>query len=307
MKKLLLCTAMLGILLPAVAQDSFSELESMPEKKLEKLFYVWNPGRVDTKTGTGIAPDLSKKEINTVALAAYTIYAPDVWAKYSANISVLTEAGVTHFADKLYQNSIEAMKKAFAEGGMDLITREMMNADQKAILEEGITNKWFSDLEWNQARVESAYEKVEEKSIKIGAAAEGYRNWTVYEGVPTPWTNTMLAGIAEGLGVDAVLLISNRIDLSKNVGYATTYMTMVGKNPIPKIEGKKYPGLSYSDGMYYSQVGLRMSKPIEIAVIKRKHIQTENYEGFDAAMKILVNRMLADIKFRTENPTGKKK
>jgi len=190
---------------------------------------------------------------------------------------------------------------------MELITREAMTDEQKAVLDEGKSNKWFSDLQWEQNRIESAYDKVEEKSIKIGAAIEGYKNWTVYEGIPTPWTNNMLAQITNAMGVDAVLLVSNKLDLSKNVGFATTYMTMVGKNPIPREEGKKYPGLSYSDGMYYAQAGLRMPKPIELATLKKKQIQTENYEGFDVAMKLLVERMLADIRFRTENPTGKKK
>jgi hypothetical protein len=274
-------------------QKSFEEFTQLDAKKQSKYIDLWQVFKID-KYGRGIFPDLSKKEIKKVALVAYTMYAPESWDKYGGAIyrNSLTEVGIHYFADQLYDHSINEIKASFDSYGIELITRENMNDAQKAVLSEVEGGTWLKGKE------KDGYYKFTNKAIKVGTAIDGYKNWMLSFDLPWPWSNIVLAKVANAMDVDAVLLVNQRLDLTKDFGYAACLMTMVGENPIPKIEGKKYPGLSYVDGMYYGQAALTFYKPIIFAVSKKKEIISENYNQFGEVNKVLTDALLEDIRER---------
>ena len=75
-------------------------------------------------------------------------------------------------------------------------------------------------------------------------------------------------------------------------------MTLIGPNPIKKIEGKKYPGLSYLHGLPYGQTAI--SADIEIATFKKKSISSENLEDYGKVITLLADKMLEYIDINTK-------
>jgi len=280
------------------AQKSFNDLVNLPEKKLNKAIKIWgkNEWRPDTKFGCSINPDLSQKEIKKVALVSFTISIPHIYTE-----KFLTEVGNRYFVNKMYDNSIESLKQSFSKGGIELITVDNMTEEQKAILSgaEARDKILGTSLDMKQSKLEKHYEDVQEKGISAGNAADGYKSWLIMDGLPLTWDLNVFAAMAEAMKVDAILFVNNNvIPESRTLTFQKTIMTMIGVNPIPKVEGKKYPGLSYLHGLPYGQTSI--GSEFEIASFKKKKIETENMDGYDKLLVMLADKMIEYLKINTE-------
>lgn len=298
MKKVLLIIAIVTITNALFAQETFTEALNLSEKKLSKHFVVdwrtekeWNP---DTKYGTGPIPDLSRVDLKKIALVTYTIYAPDTYEKF-VKTQLLTEKGINYFANKLYDKGIGEIKKTFKESGIELFTLEDMTDEQKRILADASGSTWLDKLDDKNNKLSDRYKKVEEKGVKVGTTVDGYKNWTIARHVVPPWTTKLITKLADALDVDAVLLISNRLaPVQKGVFYSNTTISMIGRNPIPKVG--KGPGYTY--GQLYSQITFECGS-IQLAKMKKGNLLSENYEDFDVVMGMLTKKMLESIETNT--------
>ena len=303
MKTLLLTIAAFACMQSIYAQESFTELVNLPEKKLDKAIKIWgkNEWRPDTKTGTGITPDLSQKEIKKVALVSFTISIPHIFTE-----SHLTTVGNEYFVNKLYDGSIETLREAFKKNGIELVTKENMTEDQFAIL-SGAQSKdkiLETSLDIKQARLESTYEDVEKKGVSAGIAVEGYKNWTSNDQMPLSFDLNLFGALTKAMDVDAILFVNNLVTPeSRTLTYNKTILTLYGENPIPKIEGKTYPGMSYLHGLPYGQTSI--SSGFEIARFKKKAIESENLDGYDKVVSFLADKMVEYLDINTQRSKEK--
>jgi hypothetical protein len=305
MKKILISVLIFTLAQGIFAQKSFNDLVNLPAKKLNKAINVWgkNDWRPDTKLGTGITPDLSQKEIKKVALVSFTISIPHIYTE-----KFLTEVGNKYFVNKMYDMSIESLKQSFSKGGIELITVDNMTREQKAILSgaEARDKIFATSLDIKQSKLEKHYEDVQEKGISAGNAADGYKSWLITDRLPLSWDLNVFGALAEAMKVDAILFVNNNvIPESRTLTFQKTIMTMIGVNPIPKVEGKKYPGLSYLHGLPYGQTSI--GSDFEIASFKRKKIASESMEGYDKLLVMLADKMIEYLKINTERSKVKYK
>lgn len=285
------------------AQETFTELVNLPEKKLNKAIHIWgkNEWKPDTKNGTGITPDLSQKEIKKVALISFTISIPHVFTE-----SHLTEDGNKYFVNKLYDGSIETLKETFKKNGIELITKENMTDEQLEILSGALAKDKIlgTSLDIKQAKLESTYENVEKKGVSAGIAVEGYKNWTSMDQMPISFDLNLFGALAKALDVDAIIFVNNIVTPdSRTLTYNKTIISMFGVNPSPKIEGKKYPGLSYLYGLPYGQISI--NSEFEIATFKKKAIQSENLDGYDKVVSLLIDKLVEYLIINTQRSKEK--
>jgi len=279
----------------AICQKTFEEFTQFTPKQQSKHIKLWKVFKID-KYGRGTFPDLTKKELKKVALVAYTISTPLQWSKYSPTYN-LTDDGMRKLVNKLYTESIEQIKESFKIRGIELVTIETMNANQKAVMADAKGEKFLQSDEKSN-KLYNGYNKLSSKQANLGVAAKGYKNWKLIYELVWPWSVSVLGKMADALDVDAVLLINNEINITREFAYASCVTTMAGINPIPKIEGRKYPGLSYNNGMVYGQGLMAFNKPIVFSTVKKKKIISENYKKFGETQKVLIQTILADIKKR---------
>ncbi|MFC1731093.1 hypothetical protein ACFL6I_12235 [candidate division KSB1 bacterium] len=303
MKNYLLTIVAFFLVQNSFAQESFSELVNLPEKKLDKAIHIWGKTewRPDTKYGCSIDPDLSQIEIKKVALVSFTISISHIFTE-----SHLTTDGNKYFVNKLYDGSIETLKETFKKNGIELITKENMTEDQLAILSGAQAKDKIigTSLDIKQAKLESTYENVEKKGASAGIAVEGYKNWTSNDQMPLSFDLNLFGALTNALGVDAIIFVNNIVTPdSKTLIYNKTIITMFGENPIKKVEGKKYPGMSYMHGLPYGQTSINTE--FEIATFKKKAIQSENLDGYDKVITLLIDKMVEYLKINTQKSKEK--
>lgn len=295
MKKLLFFVIAFLFLFSGKAQDTFEELINLPEKKLNKAIFVYGnkDWRPDPITGCNLDPDLSKIDIKKVALVSFTISVPDEFHnKY------LTEVANDYFVQKLYDLGMDDLKKAFNADGIDLLTVDKMTEQQKAILSGTSSGDgmFTTNLDLKKEKIKERYEKVESKGVSAGSAVPGYKSWMWQaEGAPVSWDMNLYGALCHAMEVDAILFVNNFVTIEKKgLTWTKTIVTMIGRNPIPKIEGRKYPGLSYIYGMPYEQTAI--SGEVQIADFKKKSIVGENFDGYDKVLGLLGDRMIQSLK-----------
>jgi len=122
--------------------------------------------------------------------------------------------------------------------------------------------------------------------------------------LPISFDLNVYGALTRALGVDAILLINNEVTPeARSLTYNKTIMTMYGENPIPKKKDKKYPGMSYLIGLPYSQVTI--ASEFEIASFKKKAIESENLDGYDQVISLLVDTMMKYIDINTQRSKEK--
>jgi len=303
MKHYLFAIAVFLVAQNGFAQESFTDLVNLPEKKLDKAIHIWGKTewRPDTKYGCSIDPDLSQKEIKKVALVSFTISISHIFTE-----SHLTTDGNKYFVNKLYDGSIQTLTETFKKNGIDLITKESMTEEQLAILSGAQAKDKIlgTSLDIKQAKLESTYENVEKKGASAGIAVEGYKNWTSNDQMPLSFDLNLFGTLAKALDVDAILFVNNIVTPESRVlTYNKTIISMFGVNPIAKIEGKKYPGLSYLHGLPYGQTSINTE--FEIATFKKKAIQSENLDGYEKVVALLIDKMVEYLKINTQRSKEK--
>ena len=137
-----------------------------------------------------------------------------------------------------------------------------------------------------------------------GIAVEGYKNWVINQGLPISFDLNLYGALTLALDVDAIHLINNEVSPeARTLTFNKTIMTMYGENPIPKEKEKKYTGMSYVNGLPYSQVTI--ASEFEMASFKKKAIESENLDGYDQVISLLVDTMMKYIEINTQRSKEK--
>jgi hypothetical protein len=102
--------------------------------------------------------------------------------------------------------------------------------------------------------------------------------------------------LAQELGVDAVMVVSNEVMTAKDkVYFSKMGMHVFGPNPIARIEGKKYPGMfgaGYNTGQLYEGQDFIVKKPFEFIITKGKK-EGETFDGYDG----LADKLAGNVAF----------
>lgn len=304
MKRILI--SILAVLMAAgsaiVQFDGFTEMLNLSEKKLNKLIVAkthYSFDNLDITYGQGAAPDLSKVDMKKVALVTYNV--GSTWTSEAR----IEEGGGFYIGGKFYNESIDALKESFASRGIELITYNDMSAEQIAIMNDKDGDSWLPDsdpskLKKLKKRLSKSTEELSENTGKTGEAwapmDKGTFNWHMDR---MPYRIQMYSYVIDDLEVDAILLVSQYIDIDRTIVFIKSNISLIGPNPIPKVEGKKYPGLSHADGLLYNTVKLNTSpkQPVEIGTVKHKRWSKVsmkdlklNLEGYADLTKLMMDK-----------------
>lgn len=280
------------------AQETFDELTSIEDKKLNKLVRERTIGKPDLKEGTGLFPDLARTEIKKVALVAFTVYSPTPIGK-TTNGKVLSEEGLNHFVTKFYESNLPVLKNQFSNSGIELLTIEEMTEEQKQTLSEFATTKWMERVSKSgETEYKSSFLGYEESERKTGVAMKGYRNWRLgYTEFNMVWLSEPMYDLAKALGVDAVVYVNHRLTMEGKLYINQSIISITGcENAMTGGQKKKLT----ARGLPVTQIGIDYPEPILIASFKKNEIVSENYDGFDKFVARLTSKMLGSLKKRAE-------
>jgi len=200
----------------------------------------------------------------------------------------LTPKGANHFATKLSQSGIPALKEEFAARGITLLepiefitTEEQVNA--------------YVEFELPKGKLGGATESISGwmfRSPTVSSAAAGYSGiithlWMDAKGL------TALEELRQKLELDAMVVIGNTSHSdAKGVSISSIDFFMYGPNPIPKPP-QKIAQIAWSPGATYSQATFGKGfKGAPLAELKKGNITKEFYEGYDVILKTLAREAL---------------
>jgi hypothetical protein len=202
--------------------------------------------------------------------------------------SQLTPKGANHFATKLAELGVPALKKAFAAHGMDLLepvdfisTEEQRQAYVTFQLPTGkLGGATLAVADWMQ------------KNPKASSAAAGYSGinthlWMDAKGL------TALEDLRQKLGLDAMVVLANTSNSdAKEVRLDGIQLSMYGHNPVP-IPAMKIAQIAWSPGAPYAQgmFGKGFQGTV-IAEMKKGEVKAEFYEGYDVILETLADESL---------------
>jgi hypothetical protein len=116
-------------------------------------------------------------------------------------------------------------------------------------------------------------------------------------------SNKSMGELATGLGVDAILAVENEMTMSRSdLSLNKIQLVHYGPNPVPKVEGRLYPGWSYNTGMVYGGSVLQLKRPAEVATfeVEKKEMKTtgESFDGYAPLLKVAAVKLAADVAAR---------
>ena len=203
----------------------------------------------------------------------------------------LTPKGANHFATKLAEAGIPALKNAFAAQGMELLLPvEFAKTDQQrqayvnfALPMGKLGGAALNIAQWIQ------------KTPKASSAATGFN------GIHTHlWQDaTMLTALEElrqQLGLDVIAVLANTsVSDKKGVMLTGVEFYMYGHNPVPK-PSQKIAQFAWSPGMPYAKAQFGKGfKGVQIAKIKKGEVEAEDYEGYDKIAAALATEALKEF------------
>jgi hypothetical protein len=204
-------------------------LKNMPKRVGLLSFVVFDPGFFDTKVKKYGGPDIS-----------YTVTTTS-----SAAISIDNTQKLANF---FYNETIPELKENFKSFGCELLTPEEFATSD--VLKQAYST--FGYEEKASAKLFSG-----ESAANTIAVPEG-QNFFYAENFTVPGFVKAIGPKASELGLDAVaiLKIQMGIDDKGTISIQAISWAMYGKNPQPKIEGKKYvainPATGYNESVVYS-------------------------------------------------------
>ena len=98
------------------------------------------------------------------------------------------------------------------------------------------------------------------------------------------------------MGVDAVLIVTNKCMSTKGKGYQLTevHLNMYGTNPVPKVEGQMYPGRAYCTGLLLDSWNF-FSNITFLKVGKKGELLGKDYVGYEVMPARLAALMAAAL------------
>ncbi len=293
------------VLLVFAFQFGFAQktiLELAEDKKLEKFISLDAPGGKPAKDGIGAKADLTKTSLTKIALVSF--YLNDQGDDNAYRTMGIGEDGGNYYATKFYSQSIDPIKTAFSKEGMQILTpSEFLDSEEKRQAYENFEMEVGRMARMVLGFVNSISDAATDAGFQVSATPAGYELIPAAMAAGDYKLNESMGKLTEDLGVDAVMVafVDTKTDDRSSV-YMKSGMALYGPNPIPKEEGKRYPGMSYNSGMYYGKTEVTPKNAIEFAEIKRKEITEESYDGFGYIMGEAASQLAAYI--QTEKSGG---
>jgi hypothetical protein len=197
--------------------------------------------------------------------------------------SRLTPKGANHFATKLAELGIPALKEAFADHGMELLEPiDFVTTDEQ--------REAYVNFKLPTGKLGGAAAAMSEwmfKNPTASSAAAGYSGinahlWMDIKGL------TALDSLRTQLGLDAVVILANTsFSDANNVALDGVNLMMYGPNPTPRPT-MKIAMLGWAPSTTYiaSKFGKNFKYAL-IANLKKGDIKAEHYEGYDVIVKTL--------------------
>jgi hypothetical protein len=292
---------------PAFSQKSFSEIDANTFEKKSRI--DWK--KTKDKSGQGFS-DLTGLKISKVALVSFSAFMPPDQDKYGSMTVTSGASGgmIQAYANTMHDESLDAMKAAFQNHGIELIARDDFSEDQKSLLNNLSGSNWLKG-KISQDRTSyysSGYASwYKTTTWELGRPAYDYKHFKSVVVMPKDYS--MFGILAKGLGVDAILIINHQFDLDKGAVYSEFQMTMVGMNPISFETAmgnaksnmhKKLIEKNYFEGVPYIASTYSPSKPIEVAERKKNQYGEANWNGFSDFIQNAVDVTLTYFDKRTE-------
>ncbi len=282
---------------------SLSVTVSLAGKK-GKSFKYWAEGdKAYKKVWFGPAPD-SMKRFNKVGfpkrVGLISVYIFDTGSfEFSAMARTyggtyqktfgLNKRGANEFSSQFAKRGVPALKKQFAEFGMELVTPvEFLETDEqkRAYID-------FKLPEGGLQKFTKAVRKVLDKNPHASGAADGFKMIPVHL-----WTDKeILRALDElriTLGLDGLAVLSNFTSSNKkSVMFSGAALDIYGPNPDPEPEKyAKYwtPSILYSRGTFGKGV-----KGFPFAFWKKGVVQSAAYEGYEVIINSLAKRTLDEM------------
>ncbi len=307
MKRIVLFFICSTIFFPAISQKSFNEIDANTFEK--KATIDWK--KTKDKTGQGFS-DLTGLKITKVALISLSAFMPPDQDKYGSMTITSGASGgmIQAYANAMHDQSIDAMKAAFKNHGIELIAKDGFSEEQKALLNDLSGSNWLKgnvsqDRTSQYSQGYASWYKT--TTWDLGRPAYDYKHFKAVVVMPKDYS--MFGILAKGLGVDAVLIINHQFDLEKGAAYSEFEMTMVGLNPISFETAmgnaksnmhKKLIEKNYLEGVPYIASISSPSKPIEVAERKKNQYGEANWTGFSDFIQNAVDVTLTYFEKRTE-------
>ncbi|NNC85092.1 MAG: hypothetical protein HKN75_03360, partial [Bacteroidia bacterium] len=287
---LILCSVF--FIQPSFAQKTIKEyVNKNDSKKLDKAILVDFMSQPATgksfRDGHGKGPYFNSKEQLPKKVALITFHINDYGVSYSNDygytrvttyISV-TESGGNQIASAMHNQTIENLKKKFAENRATLLTpKEFLDTPEKK-------DYYYNQFQPTVSKIGKFLSNFENRATDISVCADDYRYFDMGAAFDYLRSESLGSELAEKLEVDAVLSIGIVIQTQKKEAYVRTFkMALHGPNPIPK-EDKKYvgqkTGVGYYNGQIYSGATFAFKKPIPAITLGKNEITGMDFDGLE--------------------------
>lgn len=198
----------------------------------------------------------------------------------------LTPKGANHFATKMAEQGVPALKKVFALHGMELLepvefvtNEEQKNAYVNFTLPTGKIGGFGKAVsDWAS------------RTPKVSSAAAGYNGIPVHLWMDAHGLRA-LDELRVLLGLDALVVLGNTSGSNAGgVALSGIYLSMYGINPIPKPP-QKIAQIAYAPLMPIALGGFGFGKDgwTPLAYLKKGQITDEFYEGYGKAVETLAD------------------
>jgi hypothetical protein len=279
--------------------------------KAKALLDFPDEGR-NSKNGGGYSAnmDLVNPKPKRIALVSYYLYDPAMGAASggvytgtaTAKIWRSSDAQGQQHVDGFYQESIDAMKKAFSDQGMTLLTpEEFLDTDEKDEFYYGFNQesarkeKTDASMRRNAGTSISTIAEATVSTLKVCPSNKGYRAFFIANekvndseqllfrftgafGANRKLTSNLGYELCKGLDVDAVLvtfITTRKMKMTKDdYGVHAVSMYMLGPNPKADGAEDKNRGQFYAGARFYS------TKPLLFHTAKGG----AQYDGMDNVM-----------------------
>lgn len=294
MRTLVSALAALGLLSAPLLAGEDPLKEWAEDKKLEKQIVLYGTGFVKKMKKAGL------QKPKRVGLISFYLW--DVGeVKYNAmarmyggtteRTAQLTPKGANHFATKLAELGVPALKAAFAEHGMELLEPvEFVTSEEQ--------RQAYVNFKLPVGKIGGATAAVSEwmfRNPTASSAAAGYSGINSHLWMDMPGL-TALDSLRVQLGLDAVVVLANTsFSDAKNVALDGIHLMMYGPNPNPKPT-MKIAMLGWAPSTQYitSKFGKSFKYSV-IANLKKGEIAAEHYEGYDVIVKTLAKVSLENF------------
>ena len=178
----------------------------------------------------------------------------------------------------------DSLVKTFSDRGVQLLLPDQF-------LDSPEKQKFYNDFE---PEISGVFSAMLNKSERLSAVAGGFRFIPVPTDIPGEYKFMQSMGeLAKGLGVDAVLLVTNKSQVvgRKEYEFTELHLNLYGANPVLKTEGGFYPGRAYCTGLLFDSESYYTNTSF-IVLGKKQELVSKNYDGYEIFISKLSRLML---------------